>query len=166
MIGRDDYTPQEWKALVDLPKHVALSVIASGRSGPIQLYKENAATSRAMEEAKASPVPLVVAVAHDIRAQRDIRAAVASGEDFVPEQDTEKVKAQALSLIATVNQILADKNSTEEAEGYKRWVIEVARTTAEAAKEGGILGIGGKRVTSEEQATIASLATALGVAAD
>jgi hypothetical protein len=37
------------------------------------------------------------------------------------------------------------------AEGYKAWVREVAVEVARAAKEGSILGIGGTRVTPEEQ---------------
>lgn len=164
MINKDDYTPEEWQALVKLPETAARCVIASGRSGPIQLYKEFAAISKAMDQARAIPNSLVVAVAYDIREHNQLLANVTK-PDSVPEQDAEKVRAHAMDQIANVNRILEAKNSTGEAEGYKRWIIEVARATAEAAKEGSFLGIGGTLVTPDEEITITVLAAALGVPA-
>jgi hypothetical protein len=60
--------------------------------------------------------------------------------------------------------LLARKAPAPEAEGYKRWLLTVAQRVAEAAKEGGFLGIGGVRVSEAEQATLAEIAGALGVA--
>ncbi len=52
----------------------------------------------------------------------------------------------------------------EEAEGVKRWLVAIAQRTAEAAKEGGFLGIGGTRVSENETVAIRDVARALGVA--
>jgi hypothetical protein len=55
------------------------------------------------------------------------------------------------------------QKSPAEAEEYKRWLVSLARQTAEAAKEGGFLGIGGTRVSEGESTAITELAAALGV---
>jgi hypothetical protein len=42
---------------------------------------------------------------------------------------------------------------------FKQWLADVAQVVAEADKEGGFLGIGGKRVSDKEQAAPAELDT-------
>jgi hypothetical protein len=58
--------------------------------------------------------------------------------------------------------LLAQK-APEEAEGYKQWVYKAAQLSSEAAKEGGFLGMGGKRVTEAEAAALKEVAGALGI---
>ena len=55
------------------------------------------------------------------------------------------------------------QKSPAEAEEYKRWLVSLAQKTAEAAKEGGFLGIGGTRVSEAESTAVTELASALGV---
>jgi hypothetical protein len=55
------------------------------------------------------------------------------------------------------------RKSPAEAEECKRWLVSMAQKTAEAAKEGGVLGIGGTRVSQWEAEAIKELATALGI---
>jgi hypothetical protein len=55
------------------------------------------------------------------------------------------------------------QKSASEAEEYKRWLVALARKTAEASKEGGFLGIGGTVVSEEESSAVDELASALGV---
>jgi hypothetical protein len=52
-----------------------------------------------------------------------------------------------------------------EAEEYKRWILSLARKTAEASKEGGFLGIGGTLVSDEESSALNALANELGMSA-
>lgn len=49
----------------------------------------------------------------------------------------------------------------EDAEAYRRFVLDVARAAAEAHKEGGFVGIGGKQVSEAEQAAIDDIARVL-----
>ena len=58
--------------------------------------------------------------------------------------------------------VVAQK-SPAEAEEYKRWLVLLAQKTAEAAKEGGFLGIGFTRVIDAEVTALKDLAAALGV---
>jgi len=52
-----------------------------------------------------------------------------------------------------------------EAEGFKRWLLGTAQRTAEAAKEGGVFGIGGVSVSDAEKAALGEVAGALGLKA-
>jgi len=59
---------------------------------------------------------------------------------------------------------LVDEHCTEkEAEAYRQWTLHVARSVAEAAKEGSILGFGGERVSAEERKFLAELEKAMGL---
>ena len=57
--------------------------------------------------------------------------------------------------------ILDEKASAEEAEAYGRFVTAVAQAAANAHREGGFLGVGGKDVSEEEQRALDDLATTL-----
>ena len=63
------------------------------------------------------------------------------------------------------NEILAAKATPEEAETFRAWLIMSAQDAAEAAKEGGFMGIGAVRVSEGEQAMLAKLREILGVPA-
>jgi hypothetical protein len=60
-------------------------------------------------------------------------------------------------------QLLEQKASPEEAEAYKRFVLQVAEAAARAHKEGGFIGIGGREVSEKEQAALEEIASILGV---
>jgi hypothetical protein len=47
--------------------------------------------------------------------------------------------------------VLDRRAKPEEAEAYRAFLLYVANSVAEAAREGGFIGIGGKRVSDEEQ---------------
>jgi hypothetical protein len=51
--------------------------------------------------------------------------------------------------------------SPADAAAYAAMVLNAAQKTAEAAKEGGFLGIGGKQVSNEEQAALDAIRAAL-----
>jgi hypothetical protein len=70
-----------------------------------------------------------------------------------------------LQACREVSALLARKVPAAEAEGFKRWLLTTAQRTAEASKEGGVLGIGGVRVSEAEHAALAEVASALAVTA-
>lgn len=53
------------------------------------------------------------------------------------------------------------KGSPDEVAAYKSMIMSAATATAEATKEGGFLGIGGKQVSAQEQAVLDQLKAAL-----
>jgi hypothetical protein len=190
MAMRADFTAEEWQSLERAPVFVAFATLAADMSGPVGLVKEMEALSQALEE-KALPAEsdpahaLIAAVAADLRATQsdgqDWGPVLGEGGDPDSEQDQEhpsavpgsgldfsrpeKVKTPALASCRAAAELLARKATPAEAEAFGRWAVSVGRHVAEAAKEGGFLGIGGTRVSEKERATLEELAAALGAPA-
>jgi hypothetical protein len=84
----------------------------------------------------------------------DARAASLKVEGKEPDAVRAQVKEAVVEAGAAVTGMAG-------ADGYKRWILDIARTVA-AAKTGGFLGIGAKSVVDEqEQAALDELAAAL-----
>jgi hypothetical protein len=79
-----------------------------------------------------------------------------------PGNDLNEMKAQCLQACREVAALLSQK-APAEAQAYKQWVYQAAQNSANAAKEGGFLGIGGERVSEAETAALKELATALDI---
>ena len=69
-------------------------------------------------------------------------------------------KDKLLALVKAAAQTVATR-SPGEAAAYKATVLKVAQATAEAAKDGGFLGIGGKLISEDEQGALDALKAAL-----
>ena len=190
MPMKSDFTPEEWQILERAPVFAAFATLAADMSGPVGLVKELEALSQALDEANlpgdAYPAhELIATVAADLRAiqssgqgwgqmlgegdvsnseedQEHPSAVPGSGLDF---SSPEKIKEPALVACRAAAELLARKTTPAEAEAFGRWALSVGRRVAEAAKEGGFLGIGGMLVSEKERATLNELATALGVPA-
>jgi hypothetical protein len=157
MSKQTDYTPEEWKTIAAAPMMAGLVVSASDLSGPIGTMKEALAVAKGVTEtAESTSSELIKALAEGMKTW--------SGRPEIPElpRDRGAVRTALIDgckrAAATVTQ-----KSPAEAEEYKRWLVSLARKTAEAAKEGGFLGIGGARVSEAENTAINELASALGV---
>ena len=61
--------------------------------------------------------------------------------------------------------IVEEKVTPEEAEEYRQFILRVADVVAHAHKEGGVLGIGGKEVSEQEQVALDQLASTPGTSA-
>jgi hypothetical protein len=61
--------------------------------------------------------------------------------------------------------VIDAKAEANEAKDFKMWLYKVANDTAEAAKEGDFMGIGGEKVNQAERDALSQLATVLGVQA-
>ncbi len=75
---------------------------------------------------------------------------------------SEKLRQQLIEDSQAVAVILADKATDEEASEYKAWAMSIATNVANAAKEGGFLGIGGTRISEGEKQAFEEIANALG----
>ncbi len=72
-------------------------------------------------------------------------------------------RQQIVDELKRVNEILSAKATPEEAASFRAWLIEAAQEAANAAKEGGFLGIGATRVSEGEEAMLSQLREILGV---
>lgn len=152
MTGKADYTPEEWAALRRSPFVAALAVSFADPGGPIELTKETMAAQRDV----ASPPgdhELLIAVSQDALADpKQIRHLK---DDLGLKGAT--ARDQIADELARVNGILSAKATPEEAAAFREWLMQTARDAAEAAKEGGFLGIGAVRVSEGEKAMLEKL---------
>jgi len=56
---------------------------------------------------------------------------------------------------------LVDAKAPGDAAAFKGWLRQISQHVAEAAKEGGFLGIGGVQVSEAEKATLTEISSAL-----
>jgi len=159
MSTKADYTKEEWDLIVKSPVMASMAVIAASPSGPIGVVKEMFAVGKGLwAESEGTTNPLIAALVADLKA--GARPAMPTERP----QDLAQAKAQALGACREVAALLGRK-APGEAEGFKRWLLRSAQGVAEAAKEGGVFGIGGVRVSEAEKTALAEVADALGVKA-
>jgi hypothetical protein len=166
MSTKSDFSADEWKLVLRAPMMAGLAVVAASPSGPLGVLREMFAVGKLLAETKTrgeglgGPSELLRALVSDL-ASPDVRTQVDAGElrGLPPEQ----LRAHALDACRTVAGLVDRKAAPEEAQEVKRWLVSIAERTAEAAKEGGMLGFGGTRVSDAEAGTIREVARALGI---
>jgi hypothetical protein len=168
MSSKADYSAEEWKLILRAPLMAGLAIVAASPSGPLGVLREMFAVGKLVSETKTRAEgtgglsnellrSLVAELSSaDARAQLDL----ADLRALPPQQ----LQGHALEACRALASLVDRKASKEEAEGVKRWLVAIAQRTADAAKEGGFLGIGGTRVSENETAAIRDVARALGVA--
>ena len=158
MTAKADYTDEEWAALTRAPIVAGFAITIADPGGPIEITKESLAAMRAAG-APPSDDELLVAVSQAAMAQRQSR------QNPVKDLDLKSATArqQIVDDLKNVNAILTAKATPEEAASFRAWLIEAAQEAANAAKEGGFLGIGATRVSEGEEAMLSQLRKILGV---
>ncbi len=158
---KDQYSSEEWTMLREAPYLVGAGVVASDPGGLVGALQEAFAMSTSLlDAAKAhSDVPLIKELSEDRQKPPSPRA-------LMPEQGSaqERLAAfrlSALSRCQTAVALVEQKAGPQVAAAYRGWLVGVAETVANAAKEGSILGIGGERVSADERAFLDSLRTTL-----
>jgi hypothetical protein len=154
-----DYTAEEWELIIRAPFMAGMAVVAASPSGPIGMVKEIFAVGRVLAEGsgEGSTNELINALVADVKGGH---RPAASTESI---SSVEEAKDLGMKACREVAALLARKAPAAEAEGFKRWLLTAAQGVAEAAKEGGFLGIGGVRVSDAEKAALGEIAGALGV---
>jgi len=167
MATKADFTPDEWKTLMQSPLVAGVAISAADPSGLIGMVKESMASARALIQAESDPNAdaLVKAIATEFEtsagrglAQEGVKAAISGAKTPAD------IVAKALASLKAVTALL-DAKGGPDATPFKTWLAGVAKSVAEAAPEGGFLGFGGTQVSETEKATVAQIAAALGVPA-
>ncbi|GGL67165.1 hypothetical protein GCM10010840_01390 [Deinococcus aerolatus] len=159
MSLKDNFTADEWFKVMTGPGRAGAAVVAASPSGVTGLLAEAGAIASAMRESvsQESRTPLMEAMAADLLGQPAARP---------PEQErarnVEDVKNQSLEGVRQAMWLVSAKASPEDAAAYRNMIMLVAQRTAEAAKEGGFLGIGGTQVNDKEHAVIEELRQLVG----
>jgi hypothetical protein len=143
------FTAQELAAVGAAPLAVAGLVIGASKSSAKGIVQELDAMAQTMDAAadKAGGVSLV---------------------DLFPrptaEQAEQYLSTPQDSMLGTLKAAVAavSAKAPDQAAGYKSFLNTLASNIANAAKEGGFLGIGAKQVTSEEAAALETIRKAVG----
>ena len=164
MAKQDSFTAEEWTLLRVAPSMVAGGVAASDPSGLFASIKEAAAGARGMAEAfkAAGSLELFSALAADgsIPGLPDPKSMLGEGSR---DQQMQNFKSAVLARVKSATDLVARKGTPEEANAYRKMLVDVAEKAAEASTEGGFLGFGGVRVSDKEKAFITEVGKAAGL---
>src|SRR3954453_8002829 len=151
MTKKADFNAEEWSTVVDAPLYAGMRVIAADRGGTL---RESMALSRVYRETREGQ-----------GASELLDELIKSPPTIDPDQLRQAggnlADAAAERLRAAI-EILSSKATPEEIDSYKRFVMTVAQAVAAAHKEGGFLGIGGKKISDAEKQALDEISVALG----
>jgi hypothetical protein len=158
MTKRADYTDDEWEALARSPLVAGFAISLADPGGPIELSKETMAAIKSLATPP-SDEELLIAVSQYAQAHAKEHANLRKELDL----KASTARQQLTDELTAVNGILEAKATPEEAAAFRRWLVEAAQKAADAAKEGGFLGIGATRVSEGELTELAEIRQILGL---
>lgn len=159
MSTKADYSAEERNSISAAPFLAGLFISMSDPSGLAGITKEALAVGRSLADPKVTGNTEVLTSLAE-----SLKAGGFSGRPQLPDLpkgDKAAARAAMIRHIQAASTAIASKSPTE-ADAYRQWLVTAAQSVAEAAKEGGFLGIGGTRVSAEEQAALQELSSALG----
>ncbi len=160
MTTKADYTEEEWEALRRAPMVAGLAVSFADPGGPIELTKESMAARKAIADPPGDE-QLLVALSQDAMAHAKETADLKHALDLKASSAREQI-ADELKRVAG---IVSAKATPSEAAAWREWMMTAAQDAANAAKEGGFMGIGAVRVSEGEERMLATLRDILGLPA-
>jgi hypothetical protein len=141
------FTEEEWARVVRAPLVAGMAVSLADPGGPIEATKEAVASLKSATNPP-SREQLLAEVALEVQSMAQERRNPLSG--FKPTKERPPGD-QVLEELDGVHRIVAAKATPEEVEAFGRWLVQAAQAAADAAKEGGFMGIGAERVSEGEQ---------------
>jgi hypothetical protein len=142
VTAKADFNAEEWSTVVEAPVLAGMRVVAAGRGGRI---RESLAIAK------------VYAAARQAQGQSELLDAIVSSPPTVDAQGVQgagDLATASRDRLVEAIRILNEKGTVDEVSAYKRFVLGVAQAAAEAHKEGGFIGIGGKRISDEERVAL------------
>jgi hypothetical protein len=161
MVTKNDFAAEDWNTLRDTPYLVGLATLVAEPSG-LGTIKESIAIAMGLRENQASEVPLIrdlTNVAETQAAQNSLRGRFTGSKAGLSKDVIQNLALEhARSSIA----ILSGKAGAEEIDAYRKLLYGLAEKVANASREGGILGFGGKAVSAAEQTFLDDLQNTIG----
>ena len=159
MTTKTDFSAEDWDALLAGPLAAGMYIIVSSPSvfGSI---KEITAMTKELAKAVTRPdnTELMRFMLADYQDKETLKRVTPNVKG-----NAEEVKNALKALITKAVALLNEKATPEESAQIRAWMSELAVTTAEAAREGGFLGIGAVRVSDAEKRALVELAELLDV---
>lgn len=168
---KDDFSEDEWFLLSSTPAMIGAAMSSAAPSGVIGTVKEMTAGMRGTVQGL-NDYPeseLITALLEKAEnwdeakgKMKDYREKAKERLDGAAIKSREELQTHVLTDCAAAAKLVDEKCSAADAKIYKEWSVKIANKVAEAAKEGGILGFGGERVSAEESELISKIEVALG----
>lgn len=149
MTTKSEFNAEEWETVTQAPALAALTVMIADRGGAI---RESIALGKAYNEARQGGGSELIQQLVSSPPRLD------PASMGPPDQVREKLPQRLTEAV----RIVGEKATPEEADEYRSFLLRLAEVVAHAHKEGGVLGIGGKEVSPEEQAALDQLSATLG----
>jgi hypothetical protein len=161
MLTKNDFAASDWNTLRDTPYLVGLATLLAEPSG-LGTLKESIALTMGIWENQSSGIPLI----RDLTSRTEMQAVQDSLKSRFTGSQGESAKNVmrdlALEHARTSMALLSDKaGSPEEIAAYRKLLYGVAEKVANASREGGFLGFGGKAVSDAEQSFLDDLQNAI-----
>ena len=149
MTGKSDFSPEEWKTVLEGPPSAGLMVAAAQRGGT---FRESFSIAKSYAEARK----------HAGESQLlDEITATKPEIDHTRFHSVDELKQHCLENLRQSLGALEGKATAEEIGEYKEFVKSLAEHVAEAHREG-FMGMSGERVSDAERAAVAEISEALG----
>jgi hypothetical protein len=154
------FSEEEWARVVRAPLVAGMAMSLADPGGPIEATKESVASLKSATNPP-SREQLLAEVALEVQSMAQARRNPLGGFKLTKDRPP---REQLLEELEGAYRTVAAKGTSEELRAYGRWLVAAAQAAADAAKEGGFMGIGAVRVSEGEQ-TMLELISAM-VAAD
>ena len=160
MTTKAAFTPEEWTDITRAPLAASLLITMASPSIFGSMGEIFGATRTLVEGAQQPTgnelLDSILAEFKDLETARNAQPQIES-------RDPAAIKSELLGVIQRATALIAAQGTPEEVGPIKQWLYEIATNTANATKEGGILGIGAVRVSDAETQALADLAMLLDV---
>jgi hypothetical protein len=146
MTSKADFTPEEWKVVLEGPPTAGMIVITAAHGGT---FRETIAMSKAYTEARAQ---------HGESELLDEIVSAKPKVDHTLYHSPEELRDHGLASLRDAVALLESKATAGERDDYRRFVINLANEVAAAHREHG------QSVSPAETEAIQQITTALGAA--
>jgi hypothetical protein len=165
MTDKSNFAPDEWKVLLESVMMAGIAITAAEPSGLWGLLKETFASGSELVRAKmdAGSNALIKAVVADFETSEGRSISRDGVKEKLSGSKPPEIKAKCIETLRQAAKLL-DAKAPEDAVAFKSWLRQISQHVAEAATEGGFLGIGGVKVSEAEKATLTEISSALGIA--
>lgn len=170
------FTDSEWSMLMQAPVQALSAVILSDKSDPVSFLKEvKAAVQIVLTEQQREDFSTDLGRSLMQSFKDKLATESLQGEELLMKKVFEYLgnianlksaadgRKQAIAHLNQVSEILASKVTVVQANEFRVWLSSLSRKVAESVKEESFLGIGGERISSQEQSTLRDIDKALQV---
>jgi hypothetical protein len=166
MAGKSNFTPDEWKLLLESVTMAGVAVSAADPNGLWGLLKESFAQGTALMTAKADPTtkPPIKAVVADFETSQGRGIARDGLKEKIAGLKPAEITAKCIDTLGQAG-MLVDAKAPDDAEAFKEWLRQISQHVAEAAGEGSFFGTRNTPVSDKEKATLEQISSALKLAA-